>query len=100
MFKGRGEMEPSFQNLLNLHFFRSRESDTFHSQFLEYLVTILTVVKITIQRIKEPDKKVGFDSTAYPKESGKALRTLEREPFLHEERRNRCLDPAATHTLV
>lgn len=100
MFKGKRGIELSFQNLLNLHFLRSGESDTFYSQFLEYLVTTLTVVKTAIQRIMEPGKKVGFDSIAYPKESGKAPRTLECEPFLHEERGNRCLGQAATHILV
>lgn len=42
------------------------------SEFLEYLVIIMTDVKFAMERIKEPDKKVGFDSTAYTKELGES----------------------------
>lgn len=32
----------------------------------------MTDVKFAMERIKEPDKKVGFDSTAYTKEPGES----------------------------
>lgn len=51
----------------------------------------MTDVKFAMERIKEPDKKVGFDSTVYTKEPGTAL-LLNAEPFLNEETRNRCVD--------